>query len=203
MAYGEGNYFGALQQPTIGLKNYSVGSQSEAANILEVGSNPKFPRVKIINPYSAPMRWGKYVKYNNLGNPTKQTVEYVPQRSNYVYHATPKYDYKKAFYKYPQYRKWDSKLQESFKHEWTTDFSGIPGRKIDTIQYHWNKNAVPIGAITGDMYNNMNTFDMANPYYLRQLNQEWETTIAEVSQMRSLGYFFKLINIHPQIFINK
>lgn len=36
MAYGEGNYFGALQQPTIGLKNYSVGSQSEAANILEV-----------------------------------------------------------------------------------------------------------------------------------------------------------------------
>ena len=189
MAYGEGNYFGALQQPTIGLKNYSVRSQSEAANILEVGSNPKFPsreyssmgfpRIKTINPYSAPMRWGKYVKYNKPGTPTKQTVEYVPQRSNYVYHTTPKYDYKKAFYKYPQYRKWDSKLQESLKHEWTTDFSGIPGRKIDTIQYHWNKNAVPIGAITGgiggtiDMYNNMNTFDMANPYYFRQLNQEW------------------------------
>lgn len=116
---------------------------------------------------------------DKLGTPTKQTVEYVPQRSNYVYHTTPKYDYKKAFYKYPQYRKWDSKLQESLKHEWTTDFSGIPGRKIDTIQYHWNKNAVPIGAITGgiggtiDMYNNMNTFDMANPYYFRQLNQEW------------------------------
>lgn len=134
---------------------------------------------KTINPYSAPMRWGKYVKYNKPGTPTKQTVEYVPQRSNYVYHTTPKYDYKKAFYKYPQYRKWDSKLQESLKHEWTTDFSGIPGRKIDTIQYHWNKNAVPIGAITGgiggtiDMYNNMNTFDMANPYYFRQLNQEW------------------------------
>lgn len=189
MAYGEGNYFGALQQPTIGLKNYSVRSQSEAANILEVGSNPKFPsreyssmgfpRIKTINPYSAPMRWGKYVKYNKPGTPTKQTVEYVPQRSNYVYHTTPKYDYKKAFYKYPQYRKWDSKLQESLKHEWTTDFSGIPGRKIDTIQYYWNKNAVPIGAITGgiggtiDMYNNMNTFDIANPYYLRQLNQEW------------------------------
>lgn len=40
MAYGEGNYFG---EPTIGLKNYSVRSQSEAVNILEVGSNPKFP----------------------------------------------------------------------------------------------------------------------------------------------------------------
>lgn len=188
MAYGEGNYFGALQQPTIGLKNYSVRSQSQAANILEVGSNPKFPsreyssmgfpRIKTINPYSAPMRWGKYVKYNKPETPTKQTVEYVPQRSNYVYHTTPKYDYKKAFYKYPQYRKWDSKLQESLKHEWTTDFSGIPGRKIDTIQYYWDKNAVPIGAITGgiggtiDMYNNMNTFDTANPYYFRQLNQE-------------------------------
>ena len=169
MAYGEGNYFGALQQPTIGLKNYSVGSQSEAANILEA----KFPsreyssmRIKTINPYSAPMRWGKYVKYNKLGTPIKQTVEYVPQRSNYVYHTTPKYDYKKAFYKYPQYRKWDSKLQESLKHEW----SGIPGRKIDTIQYHWNKNAVPIGAITGGIGG---TIDMANPYYFRQLNQEW------------------------------
>ena len=188
MAYGEGNYFGALQQPTIGLRNYSVRSQSGAANILEVGSNPKFPsreyssmgfpRIKTINPYSAPIRWGKYVKHNKPGTPTKQTVEYVPQRSNYVYHTTPKYDYKKAFYKYPQYRKWDSKLQESLKHEWVTDFSGIPGRKINTIQYHWDKYAVPIGAITGgiggtiDMYNNMNTFDMANPYYLRQLNQE-------------------------------
>lgn len=188
MAYGEGNYFGALQQPTIGLKNYSAGSQSGAANMLEVGSNPifprreyssmGFPRVTIINPYSAPMRWGKYVKYNNLVNPTKQTVEYIPQRNNYVYHATPKLDYKKAFYKYPQYRKWDSKLQESLKHEYTTDFSIIPGRKIDNIQYHWNKHVVPIGEITGgiggiiDMYNNMNTFDIANPYYLRQLNQE-------------------------------
>lgn len=119
-----------------------------------------FPRIKTINPYSAP-----YVKYNKPGTPTKQTVEYVPQRSNYVYHTTPKYDYKKAFYKYPQYRKWDSKLQESLKHEWTTDFSGIPGRKIDTIQYHWNKNAVPIGAITGDM----NTFDSI------LLNQEWKS----------------------------
>lgn len=188
MAYGEGKYFGALQQPTIGLKNYSAGSESGASNILEVGSNPiflsreyssiGFPRIKTINSYSAPMRWGKYVKYNKPETPTKQTVEYVPQHNNYVYHATPKYDYKKAFYKYPQYRKWDSKLQESFKHEWTTDFSGIPGIKIDNIQYHWNKNAVPIGAITGgiggtiDMYNNMNTFDIANPYYLRQLNQE-------------------------------
>lgn len=60
-----------LEQPTIGLKNYSVGSQSGATNILEVGSNPifpfreyssmGFPRIKTINPYSAPMRWGKYV----------------------------------------------------------------------------------------------------------------------------------------------
>lgn len=183
MAYGDSNYFGALQQPTIGLKNYSVGSQSGAANILEVGSNPifpfreyssmGFPRVQTINPYSAPMRWGKYVRYY----PTKQTVEYVPQHNNYVYHATPNYDYKKAFYKYPQYRKWDSKLQESLKHEWTTDFSDIPRRKIANIQYQWDKYAVPTGVITGtiggltDIYNNMNTYNRNNPYYRRQINQ--------------------------------
>lgn len=189
--YGEGNYFGALQQPTIGLKNYSVGSQSGATNILEVGSNPiflskeyssmGFPRIKTINPYSAPMRWGKYVKYNNLGNPTKQTVEYVPQSNNYIYHATPKYDYKKAFYKYPQYRKWDSKLQESLKHEWTTDFSDIPRRKIYNIQYQWNKYIVPTGVITGtigsliDIYNNRNNreyYPQTRSYHFRQFLQK-------------------------------
>lgn len=139
------------------------------------------------------MRWGKYVKYNKPGTPTKQTVEYVPQRSNYVYHTTPKYDYKKAFYKYPQYRKWDSKLQESLKHEWTTDFSGIPGRKIDTIQYHWNKNAVPIGAITGgtiDMYNNMNTFIHITLSSLIRNSRSF-------SNEKPRLFFLKLINIHP------
>ena len=187
MAYGDSKYFGALQQPTIGLKNYSVGSQSGATNILEVGSNPifpfreyssmGFPRIKTINPYSAPMRWGKYVRYNNLGNPTKQTIEYVPQVKNYVYHATPKYDYRKAFYKYPQYRKWDSKLQESLKHGQTTDFSDIPRRKIDNIYYQLDKYTVPTRVITGttggliDIYNNMDTYNRDNPYYYRYTNQ--------------------------------
>lgn len=185
MAYGDGNYFGALQQPTIGLKNYSVGSQSGAANILEVGSNPifpfreyssmGFPRIKTINPYSAPMRWGKYVKYQ----PTKQpveTIEYVPQRSNYVYHATPQYDYTKAYYKYPQYRKWHKNLQESFTHKSQTDFSIIPQEKVGNIQYKWDKYA-PARVITGtvggliDVYNNMITYNRDNPYYRRQTNQ--------------------------------
>ena len=179
MSYGDGNYFGALQQPTIGLKNYSVGSQSGAANILEVGSNPifpfreyssmGFPRIKTINPYSAPMRWGKYVRYNNLGNPTKQTVEYVPQVRNYVYRATPKYDYRKAFYKYPQYRKWDKNLQESLTHHDQTDFSVIPQEKVGNIQYKWDKYVVPIGITTGgvgsflDLANNTN-YQRYNPH---------------------------------------
>lgn len=174
MAYGDGNYFGALQQPTIGLKNYSVGSQSGAANILEVGSNPifpfreyssiGFPRIKTINPYSAPMRWGKYVRYNKPGALTKQTVEYVPQHSNYVYHATPNYDYKKAFYKYPQYRKWDSKLQESLTHHSQTDFSIIPQKKVGNIQYQWDKYVVPIGVTTGGIGSFL---DLANTDYQR------------------------------------
>lgn len=179
MAYDDSKYFGALQQPTIGLKNYSVGSQSGATNILEVGSNPifpfreyssmGFPRVQAINPYSAPMRWGKYVRYNKPGALTKETIEYVPQVRNYVYHATPKYDYRKAFYKYPQYRKWDKNLQESLTHHGQTDFSIIPQEKVGNIQYKWDKYVVPIGVTTGgigsflDLANNTN-YQRYNPH---------------------------------------
>ena len=69
-AYNGGKYFGA----TIGLKSYSSGSQSGATNMLEIGSNPRFdfrgytsmgfPEYQVINSYTAPMRWGKYVKYS-------------------------------------------------------------------------------------------------------------------------------------------
>ena len=174
--YGEGNYFGALQQPTIGLKNYSVGSQSGATNMLEVGSNPTFkmgyasmgfPEIIHINPSYAPMRWQKYTSY------------WHPQSSNYVYHATPNYDYRKAFYKYPQYRKWDSKLQESLKHNQTTDFSNIPRRKIGNIQDQWNKYAVPIGVTIGgigsliDIANN-NDYQWNNPHTKSYKERFWK-----------------------------
>lgn len=183
MAYGDGKYFGALQQPTIGLKNYSVGSQSGAANILEVGSNPifpsreyssmGFPRIKTINPYSAPMRLYRYTIHSG----PIRVRGWRPQSSNYVYHATPNYNYRKAYYKYPQYRKWDSKLQESLKHGQTTDFSDIPRRKIDNIYYQLDKYTVPTGVITGttgsliSIYNNMDTYNRNNPYYYRYTNQ--------------------------------
>ena len=182
MAYGGGKYFGALQQPTIGLKNYSVGSQSGATNILEVGSNPTFkmgytsmgfPEITHMNPSDAPMRWYKYTSYYR----PIRVREWRPQSSNYVYHTTPNYDYKKAFYKYPQYRKWDSKLQESLKHGQTTDFSDIPRRKIDNIYYQLDKYTVPTRVITGttggliDIYNNMDTYNRDNPYYYRYTNQ--------------------------------
>ena len=38
----DNNYFGALQRPTIGLKNYTTNTQSKAANFLEVGGYPTF-----------------------------------------------------------------------------------------------------------------------------------------------------------------
>lgn len=101
-----------------------------------------FPEYQVINPYTAPMRWGKYVKYS--GPKVKQTTEYSPL-NNYVYSSKPQYDYTKAYYRYPQYRKWNKKLQESRTHAWQTDFSVIPQRKVDNIQYQWNKYVTPIG----------------------------------------------------------
>ena len=189
-AYNGGKYFGALQQPTIGLKNYSSGSQSGATNMLEIGSNPRFdfrgytsmgfPEYQVINPYTAPMRWGKYVKYSGFGPKVKQTTEYSPL-NNYVYSSKPQYDYTKAYYKYPQYRKWNKKLQESRTHTYQTDFSVIPQRKVDNIQYQWNKYVTPIGVSTGtiggfiDIYNNMNNreyYPQTSSYHFRQFLQE-------------------------------
>lgn len=184
--------------------------------MLEIGSNPRFdfrdytsmgfPEYQVINPYTAPMRWGKYVKYNGFGPKVKQTTEYSPL-NNYVYSSKPQYDYTKAYYKYPQYRKWNKKLQESRTHAWQTDFSVIPQRKVDNIQYQWNKYVTPIGVSTGtiggfiDIYNNMNNreyYPQTSSYHLDSFCRSWgiKTTIAEVSQMRSLGYFFK-INKYP------
>lgn len=183
-SYNNGMYFGALQKPTIGLKNYSSGIQSGKANILEVGASPTFksdyssmgfPEIKNMDPLKAPMRW---IKYPNIST-FKHSPTFIPQTMGYSYYARTPYDYKKAFYKYPQYRKWDAKLQESLKHDFRTDFSLIPAHKIDRIQHYWDKYAVPYGVITGvfgglaDVYNNMNTFNRANPYYLRQFHQEF------------------------------
>lgn len=184
-AYNGGKYFGALQQPTIGLKNYSSGSQSGATNMLEVGSNPTFkmgytsmgfPEIIHMNPSHAPMRWHKYT--NHYG-PIVLKGQF-PQPSNYIYYSIPKSNYKKAFYKYPQYRKWDTNLQESLKHNYNTDFSIIPVHKIDHIQYYWDNSVVPYSAIPGvlggilDVGYNMNTHsrNRTTPYSLRQFNQE-------------------------------
>lgn len=170
MAYGDGNYFGALQQPTIGLKNYSVGSQSGATNMLEVGSNPTFkmgytsmgfPEIIHMNPSQAPMRW--YKDTSQYGPIILK--RWFPKYNNYVYHATPNYNYRKAFYKYPQYRKWDSKLQESFKYDWTTNFSNIPRRKIGNIQDQWDRHVVPIGVTTGGIGGLIDIVN--NTYYQR------------------------------------
>lgn len=178
-AYNGGKYFGALQQPTIGLKNYSSGSQSGATNMLEVGSNPTFkmgytsmgfPEIIHMNPSYAPMRWHKYT--NHYGSIVLKGQ--FPQPSNYIYYSIPKSNYKKAFYKYPQYRKWDTNLQESLKHNYNTDFSIIPVHKIDRIQYYWDDSVVPCSAISGVLggildvgYNNTHSRNRTTPYSLR------------------------------------
>lgn len=182
-AYSGGKYFGALQQPTIGLKNYSSGSQSGATNMLEVGSNPTFkmgyasmgfPEITHMDPSYAPMRWYKYTHYYG----PIVVRGWRPQSSNYTYYSIPKLAYDKAFYKYPQYRKWSSKLQESFKHDKITDFSIIPTYKINHIQNYWDNNVVPYMAIPGvlggmlDIGYNMHSSNRVSPYTLREFNQE-------------------------------
>lgn len=183
--YNNGMYFGALQKPTVGLKNYSSGSQSGAANILEVGSSPEFklqyqsmgfPEIKDINPLKAPMRW---IKYPNIST-FKHSSTFIPQTMNYIYRAKTPYDYTKAYYKYPQYRKLASKLKRSTQASYDfTKFTLTPTRKIENIQYYWDRYKYPIG-VSGGMigglwrvYNNLGTNDyINNPYKYRQFLQE-------------------------------
>lgn len=183
-AYNGGKYFGALQQPTIGLKSYSSGSQSGATNILEIGSNPRFdfkdytsmgfPEIKDMDPLKAPMRW---IKYPNIST-FKHSPTFIPRKMGYSYYAETPYDYTKAYYKYPEYRKLANKLNKSIQIPYNlTKFTLTPVNKVENIQYYWNKYSTPIGVITGtiggliDIYNNMNTYNRDNPYYRRQTNQ--------------------------------
>ena len=57
----------------------------------------------------------------------------------------------------------------------------IPQRKVDNIQYQWNKYVTPIGVSTGtiggfiDIYNNMNNreyYPQTSSYHFRQFFQE-------------------------------
>lgn len=118
--------------------------------------------------------------WNNNTSPIKALVN-----SGIGYALAPAaqavYDYTKAYYKYPQYRKWNKKLQESRTHAWQTDFSTIPQRKVDNIQYQWNKYVTPIGVSTGtiggfiDIYNNINNreyYPQTSSYHFRQFLQE-------------------------------
>lgn len=182
--YNGGKYFGALQQPTIGLKSYSSGSQSGATNMLEIGSNPRFdfkdytsmgfPEIKDMDPLKAPMRW---IKYPNIST-FKHSPTFIPRKMGYSYYAETPYDYTRAYYKYPEYRKLANKLNKSVQIPYNlTKFTLTPVNKVENIQYYWNKYSTPIGVITGtiggliDIYNNMNTYNRDNPYYRRQTNQ--------------------------------
>lgn len=173
--YNEANYFGALQTPTIGLKNYSSGAQSGAANILEVGANPTFkldyqsmgfPEIKNINPYTAPMRWMRFK--SPFSKP-------FPIEDNYVYHVKSLQDDTRALYKYPEYRKLIHKL-ETLPYT-RTKFSEIPAGKIDLIQNYWDKFKYPVGITSGLVgglgaaYNNFKAKDN-NPYKKRQRLQK-------------------------------
>lgn len=182
ITYGEGNYFGALQQPTIGLKNYSSGIQSGKANILEVGASPTFksdyssmgfPEIKDMDPLKAPMRW---IKYPNIST-FKHPPTFIPRKMGYSYYAKTPYDYTRAYYKYPEYRKLANKLNKSAQIPYhLTKFSLTPINKVENIQYYWNKYSTPGVIIPGvlggfiDLYHNLD-INRVRPYSLRKYNQ--------------------------------
>lgn len=80
--YNNAVYFGALQRPTIGLKNYTSKITSEKSNILEVGRTPEFntdysalglPAVKSLSKNNFP----RFVKLPN------NSYQQITQKSDY------------------------------------------------------------------------------------------------------------------------
>ena len=80
--YNNAVYFGALQRPTIGLKNYTSKITSEKSNILEVGRTPEFntdysalglPAVKSLSQNNFP----RFVKLPN------NSYQQITQKSDY------------------------------------------------------------------------------------------------------------------------
>lgn len=180
-SYNDAMYFGALQSPTIGLKNYSSGTQSGAANILEVGSSPTFelgyqsmgfPEIKIMNPLEAPMRWRTW---NHTGKPI-----FMSDIDNYSYYKPSLFDTTKAYYKYPQYRKLAEKLKESTQAPYGLSKStSALVNKINNIQQYWDTYKYPVGIGSGiigglgAIYNNFKSEnDRNNPYKNRQFMQK-------------------------------
>lgn len=80
--YNNAVYFGALQRPTIGLKNYTSKITSEKSNMLEVGRTPEFntdysalglPAVKSLSTNDFP----RFVKLPN------NSYQWITQKSDY------------------------------------------------------------------------------------------------------------------------
>lgn len=140
-SYAGAKYFGALQQPTVGLKNYSVGAQSGKANFLEVGAYPDFSTSKLATAsgteYSSmgfpqyllgvrPQSWTR----NSLGG-------WSPKIGAYTY--KPKnYNYNNFYMSLPEFRK-VIKGYNANNYNWS-DFQGkIYQNLIDKFRNASNK----------------------------------------------------------------
>lgn len=108
-SYGEGaRYFGALRQPTVGLKNYSVGAQSGKANFLEVGAYPDFRTSELARASG--------IEYSSMGFPqyslkvrpqswTRNSLgKWSPNKGAYQYKSKDD-DYVNFYMQFPEFRK--------------------------------------------------------------------------------------------------
>lgn len=89
-----------------------------------------FPEIKDMDPLKAPMRW---IKYPNIST-FKHPPTFIPRKMGYSYYAKTPYDYTRAYYKYPEYRKLANKLNKSAQIPYhLTKFSLTPINKVENI----------------------------------------------------------------------
>lgn len=184
-----GNYFGALQRPTIGLKNYTSKSSSIGSNILEVGRTPEFntdysalglPSIKTLsednfprfvksynNPYQQIIQGSKYSWYPNRFWQNNQNI-YIPNK-----------DIKNVYKISPVFRKYDEEVKHGNMD--ITDFTRKPMRALEDIGAdlpYISKGIIPgLGGIKTifDLYNDWSTPDTGlTPNVIREITKENE-----------------------------
>lgn len=186
---GNGVYFGALQRPIIGLKNYTSKLTSQKSNILEVGRTPEFntdysalgfPVIKTLSKDNFP----RFIKQpNNIYQQISQGSEYswrpnrfwTDNRNIFV----PNKDVDEIYKISPVFRKYGEEVKHGNMD--ITDFTRKPVRDLKSIRADLpliNKVIIPsLGGIKTifDEYNNWSIPNIGyTPDVIREITRENE-----------------------------